>query len=85
VRVAVIPPLVTGEDPGETPNTQETSAVVNPSPDVTALSAASRRARKGVGSAESVDGADGVFFVGEARVVMEAEKSVIFARPMCTA
>jgi len=29
VRVAVIPPLVTGEDPGATPKIQEVSAVVS--------------------------------------------------------
>ena len=85
MRVAVIPPLVTGEDPGVTPNTQETSAVESPSPDATALSAASRRAKKGAGSAESVDGADGALFVGEARVVMAEEKSAIFLAPLCTA
>jgi len=85
VRVAVIPPLVTGEDPGVTPKIQETSAVVRPNPDATALSAASRRARKGVGSAESGDGADGALFVGKARVVMAEEKSAIFLAPVCTA
>ena len=85
MRVAVIPPLLTGEDPGETPKIQVVSAVESPSPDATALSAASRRARKGVGSAESADGADGALFVGKARVVMTEEKSAIFLAPVCTA
>ena len=39
MRVAVIPPLVTGEDPGVTPKIQQVSAVVSPSPDATAFSA----------------------------------------------
>ena len=42
--MAVIPPLVTGEEPGATPRIQEVSAVVSPSPDARAFSAASRRA-----------------------------------------
>jgi hypothetical protein len=68
-----------------TPKIQETSAVESPSPDATALSAASRRARKGVGSAESVDATDGAFFVCGVRVVMAAEKSAIFFSPVLTA
>ena len=58
VRVAVIPPRVTGELPGRTPRIQAVSAVVSPNPEVIARSAASRRARNGAGSAESADGAD---------------------------
>jgi len=37
VRVAVIPPLVTGEDPGATPRIQAVSAVVSPNPAARAI------------------------------------------------
>ena len=85
MRVAVIPPLVTGEDPGATPRIQEVSAVVSPRPDATAFSAASRRARKGaasVASAESADRASAFFQEGLTRAV---EKSAIFFSPLPTA
>jgi hypothetical protein len=68
-----------------TPKIQAVSAVESPSPDATALSAASKRARKGAGSAESVDAADGAFFVCGVRVLMAAEKSAIFFSPVLTA
>ena len=59
MRVAVIPPLVRGELPGETPRIQDVSAVVSPRPEEMARSAASNRAKNGAGSVGSVESADG--------------------------
>ena len=60
VLVAVIPPRMSGDAAGLTPNTHDTSAVARPRPLLIALSTASRRARKGEGSAESAESADAV-------------------------
>ena len=78
VRVAVIPPLVRGELPGETPRIQDVSAVVSPRPEAMARSAAWSRAKKGAGSAESVDGDRGA---EELVLAMAEEKSAIFFSP----
>lgn len=82
VRVAVMPPLVTGELPGITPSTQATSLVERPRPEAMALFAAFNRFRK-TEEAESED-CEGGFLVsvgGVRRLSKATEKSATFLSP----